>query len=408
MFRRLTDRTWGTHPVWGYDSVNSRWLWYASDDSKWYIAEKPVKPLKSVDSGDVPGTPAILYASGLLLKEKDYYSGGGLRIWWNGAKWILNSHLGYGTEERVDVASTTENTTVTTTYTYLGDTWWESSSLIGTYAKRGADRIGVRTVVTLNGNTTSDTTAQTSRKDKVVSWGKVVGWVAEIGRLGKYTPESDSGLTGDKYVGWIEYKAAARQDSPYELKTTTVTTTPSEGEPTTEVAYETKYVSTPYVRPPDTNETETLEDGSTVQTTVTRVLKAKYRRENTVGDVVETFEPIFTDIEDVKEDKPVMLYGKDLKGVVRDDLKLWFDGLKWIASAAVGTKDKKAGYWEGADLPGTLERKWEGPDATVPPSPPVLDLDKNSYTMTLYEGGEAVTPTLRQKDMLIAQVAMWL
>lgn len=166
MFHNTTGRYWGLVPLLGYDQTLGLWWWQS--DGTYYISAAPGIPI-TVRSGD------NCNPSGLLFNGQHYYTVSGGYLWHDGSQWVISSALGCNTEE---YSETVDNVT-----TWYGDAWWSCSTLAGTYTARGSGYI--------NGTA------------KAVALGKVVGWKS-TSQAGVYTPEDGSGVTGNKYAGWIK------------------------------------------------------------------------------------------------------------------------------------------------------------------------------------------------------------
>jgi hypothetical protein len=216
--------------------------------------------------------------------------------------------------------------------------------------------------------------------------GKVVGWKSND-KYGVYAPETDSGLTGNKYAGWLIFKDAAHATSPYKQVTTTVVTVTPATEDTEEETETTTTIENSYITEQTTAGTVVTVDGNTT-TTVTTALFG--------GSNIVTSLEYFTET-GTYNNKPLF---------TGTNKKLWYDGSNWIISAAAGTKAIKTGYWSGSAILGTLARQWEAtaPAVTDPVTPDPLDTDKNAYNIIIHKYSE----TIRQTSQLIAQVAQWL
>jgi hypothetical protein len=128
---------------------DGKYLFYDSNDSKWYISATFGKILQI--SGSDCTTKWYNY------NGKKYYQQGSLYLWYSGSQYIINNYLGYGTE---------------TTNSY-----WYRSSKTGTYAAGGV-----------------------ATGTKTVAWKTVVGWErSNVSPFGEYT--AIGGETGTKFVG---------------------------------------------------------------------------------------------------------------------------------------------------------------------------------------------------------------
>lgn len=347
MFHNTTGRYWGNVTIYGYDQTNSLWWW--GDGSNYYISEIPGIPI-TIDAGQ------NYNPSGFLYNGQYYYDVAIGYLWYDSylTKWIISSAIGYKTDEY-----STEINGVTTWY---GDAWWSSSSssIVGSYTARGSGHGGT---------------------SKTVALGKVIGWKS-ASQYGVYTPETGSGLTGDKYAGWLTFKDVAHATSPYKQVTITVTTITGETSETTIT------IVNSYITGQTNAGTIVTVDGNTTTTVKTEVFG---------GSNIVTSLEYFTDSGTLYNSKPLF------SGTNK---KLWHDGSNWIISEAAGTKDIKAGYWSGSSIPGTLSRQWETtvPPVTDPVTPDPLDTDRNAYNITRHE----YNSTTRQVSHLIAQVALWL
>lgn len=163
MYHNVTDRYWGNVTLYGYDQTLNLW-WWTDGGGTYYISAAPGIPI-TVDAG------ANCNPSGFLYNSQPYYSVSGGYLWYDSSisKWVISSALGYKTDEYQEES------------TWHGDAWWSSSSLAGSYTARGSGYGGAA---------------------KTVALGKVVGWKSSS-KFGVYEPETGSGLTEDKYVGWI-------------------------------------------------------------------------------------------------------------------------------------------------------------------------------------------------------------
>jgi hypothetical protein len=161
--------------LYGYDKTNNLWWW--SSNWVYYISAIPGIPI-IVDSG------ANCNPSGLLFNEQPYYIVSSGYLWYDTtiSKWVISSALGYKTEEYSE--------TVDGVTTWYGDAWWSCSTLAGSYTARGSGHGGAT---------------------KSVAMGKIVGWKC-ASQYGVYAPETGSGLTGNKYAGWLAYIDSTRGD----------------------------------------------------------------------------------------------------------------------------------------------------------------------------------------------------
>lgn len=176
MFHNTTSRYWGLVTIYGYDQTNSLWWW--SSIGPYYISAIPGVPI-TVDGG------SRCNPSGFLYNGQPYYTVSGGYLWYDStiSKWVISSALGYKTDE---YSETVDNVT-----TWYGDAWWSSSSLAGTYTARGSGYGGTA---------------------KAVALGTVVGWKS-TSKYGAYTPETGSGLSGNKYAGWLTYQDSSRGET---------------------------------------------------------------------------------------------------------------------------------------------------------------------------------------------------
>lgn len=118
-------------------------------DSKFYV---------SATLGLTLDVDSTTYTTGyFILNTKNYWSGGGLYLWWDSdaSKYTISSYLGYGTEST--------------------DSYWTRATIEGTYAKQG-----------------------TAASDKTVAFDAIVGWESAT-LIGSYT--AVGGETGTKTVG---------------------------------------------------------------------------------------------------------------------------------------------------------------------------------------------------------------
>jgi hypothetical protein len=169
MFHNLTNRYWGNTLLYGYDKTNNLWWW--SSNWVYYISAIHGIPI-TVDSG------ANCNPSGFLYNSQPYYIVSGGVLWHDGSQWVISSALGYKTEEYEEDS------------TWYGDAWWSCGTLEGSYTARGSGHGGAT---------------------KFVEMGKVVGWKSND-KYGVYVPETGSGLTGNKYAGWLTFIDSTRGD----------------------------------------------------------------------------------------------------------------------------------------------------------------------------------------------------
>ena len=80
--------------------------------------------------------------------------------------------------------------------------------------------------------------------------------------------------------------------------------------------------------------------------------------------------------------------------------KMWFDGSVYIISAAAGTKDMNAGYWQSSTIAGTYSRQFTAPET----DPEALPPEPESYTLTL----ASFIAGTNTADIYMAQEAVWL
>jgi hypothetical protein len=96
--------------------------------------------------------------------------------------------------------SVTAGTPPSTSTVWLGDVWWSSPTRLGTYSPRGYHK-----------------TVTAERPSLTVSSAQVVGWKSENAIFNsmycKYTPVVDSGLTGNKYAGWLTYRDSVKSQT---------------------------------------------------------------------------------------------------------------------------------------------------------------------------------------------------
>jgi hypothetical protein len=408
-----------------YDSTGKLWLW---NNGSWRITKKPGTPMLVQDPlSDPPPDPLPVdplggwQPTGLLFNEKNYYKSndGTQYLWSNGSSWIISSALGWRVEEWsedtvstvIDTESTPNVTTETTITAWLGDEWWigpdSSGDPTGTYTKRGLDKIGVRTVVKVNGSKTSDTTADSTRKNKVVKAGTPDGWKwaddqpdGAYAPYGFYEPVENSTLTGRKFAGWLKYRLEKRSTTPYAVKTTTVRTKKDDGTYEADVvAYELSYTIV------------TLNSTVTTEGNVTTIVE--YSVVGNYGASWTNQEALFLQTTQELRSYPVFYCSKF-------SVYLWYGAdEKWIISPEAGTADDSegaAGYWEAAEkdsIESTYTRKWTAPSPQT--TPETWDADKNDYVIELLgiSTGETSTvwatqqPTVLE-SMPIGQVALWL
>lgn len=172
MYHKTTNQKFSIWDVFYHDVTAGTHVWL---DGSTYVCSAVVGVPITVDGG------SSINPTGFAYNAKQYYTsvGGYNYLWYDSAnaRWIISNILGYGTRETDNGAGASPR--------YTGDAWFtnSSSSVNGTYVPRGTLKNG------------------TPPADKTVALGTIIGRSGSS-KVGKYSPISGSGLTGDIYVGW--------------------------------------------------------------------------------------------------------------------------------------------------------------------------------------------------------------